>query len=114
VVFDKNDPTPDAKSSLTIAETRQLVESVRRLERAQQHPIDKHDNSSYSELKQIFEKSLAVNKALPQGHVLTFNDLEAKKPKGYGIEASLFERVLGKTLSKPLEAWSFLNWEDLC
>ena len=66
-----------------------------------------------TELKSIFEKSLSVNKALSKGHMLQFNDLEAKKPKGYGIDAVRFQEIIGKKLNKNLNQWDFLNESDL-
>lgn len=113
VVFDKEMFGPDAKSSLTFEETTQLVKAVRNIDEALNHSIDKKDNSQFAELKQIFEKSLAVNKNLPKGHILTFEDLEAKKPKNYGILASKFQEVIGKQLVKDLKQWDFLNEEDV-
>lgn len=113
VVFDKNSKGPDAKSSLTIKETKQVVEASKNIALALKKPINKTNNSQFEELKQIFEKSLAVNKDLPENHILTFSDLETKKPKGYGILASEYENVLGKSLKKPLKKWSFLNEKDI-
>lgn len=113
VVFDKDSNGPDAKSSLTIEETSKLVKSVRKIELAIKHPIDKNSNSQFKELKQIFEKSLAVNKNLKKGDVLTFLDLETKKPKGYGILASEYKSVLGKSLMRDLSQWDFLNFDDI-
>jgi len=113
VVFDKDMFGPDAKSSLTIKETTKLVTAVTNIKRAINNPIDKNDNSNFSELKNIFEKSLAVNKNLKAGHILTFSDLETKKPKGYGILASNYEMILGKKLKRSLNKWDFLNEEDL-
>lgn len=112
-VFDRNSSGPDASSSLEINEIKQLVNAVRNIEKALHNPVDKGDNTSYSELKNIFEKSLAVNKDLPAGHVLTFEDLEAKKPKGFGIEAAKFKQVLGKKLKKELKQWEFLTEKDV-
>jgi N-acetylneuraminate synthase len=113
VVFNKEMFGPDAKSSLTFPETTQLVQAVRNIDEALNNPIDKKDNSQYAELKQIFEKSLAINKNLPKGHILTFNDLEAKKPKNHGILASKFQEVIGQKLVKDLKQWSFLNENDI-
>lgn len=109
VVLDRNQFGPDVTSSITIEETKQLVESVAAISEALQHPVNKKDNSNFSELKQIFEKSLAVNKNLKKGHILTFNDLEAKKPKGYGIDAIHFEKMIGKPITKNLNQWDFLT-----
>ena len=113
VVFDRQIFGPDSKSSLTIAETKDLVSAVRNINQALVKPINKNENGAFSQLKQIFEKSLAVNKDLPKNHVLTFDDLESKKPKGYGIEASRFKEIIGKTLKKDLKKWDFLNEGDL-
>lgn len=113
VVFDKEMFGPDAKSSLTFPETAQLVKAVRNIDEAFNHPIDKKENSQFSELKQIFEKSLAVNKNLPKGHIVTFADLEAKKPKNHGILASKFQEVIGKELVNDMKKWDFLNEEDV-
>jgi N-acetylneuraminate synthase len=112
-VFSRNSLGPDSSSSLEIEEITQLVKAVRKIETALRHPVDKSDNSNFTELKNIFEKSLAVNKALKAGQVLRFEDLEAKKPKGFGMEASRFEEVIGKTLKTNLKKWNFLNWEDV-
>ena len=113
ITFSKEFDLPDAKSSLTIEETTSLVKAVNNIEVALQHPIDKRDNAKFNDLKQIFEKSLAVNKNLKKGDVITFSDLETKKPKGYGILASKYETILGKKLNKDLSQWSFLNYKDL-
>lgn len=113
VVFDRQLFGPDSKSSLTIEETKTLVTSVQNIKKALEHPSDKNSNGNFKELKQIFEKSLALNKALPKGHSITFDDLEAKKPKGFGIDAIHFQKIIGKTLNKELKQWDFLNEEDL-
>lgn len=113
VVFDRQLFGPDSKSSLTISETRDLVLAVRDISSALLHPIDKNNNTNFSELKQIFEKSLAVNKKLPKNHVVTFDDLEAKKPKGFGVDALRFQELIGKVLNRDLNQWDFLNEGDL-
>jgi N-acetylneuraminate synthase len=113
VVFDKKMFGPDAKSSLNFIETTQLAKAVNNIQIALNHPVDKNKNSQYIELKQIFEKSLAVNKNLQKGHVLTFLDLEAKKPKGYGILASEYETIIGKKVTTDLNQWDFLNYQDI-
>ena len=110
-VFDRRSFGPDATSSLVIKEIEYLVHAVDNIKKALDHPIDKNDNSSFDELKNIFEKSLAVNKSLPAGHKLRIDDLEAKKPKEQGIEASNFEEVIGKILKQDMDRWDFLKKE---
>ena len=113
VVFDKKMFGPDSKSSLTIDETKQLVEGVRFIEKSLRNKIDKNDNSKFKELKNIFEKSLSVNKNLKQGDMIVFEDLEAKKPFGYGISAKDYKKIIGKKINKDLKKWDFLNEDDI-
>lgn len=113
VVFHRAIFGPDSKASLTIEETAQLVEDVNEIYLASQNPIDKNQNESFNELKSIFEKSLAINKDLSEGHIITFDDLESKKPKGFGISAIDFQKVLGRKLITKKSQWDFLNEEDL-
>lgn len=112
-VFDRRMFGPDATSSLTIDEVRQLTLGVRHVEKMLSNPIDKSSNAQFQELKRIFEKSLAINKSLPIGHIITFDDLEAKKPAGKGIAASQFQSVIGRKLKHETKAYQFLTEEDL-
>ena len=113
VVFDKAQFGPDVSSSLTFNQVTELVKAVRAIEMALANPVNKANNESFAPLKKIFEKSLAVNKDLLVGHSITFNDLEAKKPFGYGISATDFKDVLGKPLRRDKKQWDFLTEEDL-
>lgn len=113
VVFSREQFGPDSKSSLTIDEIAALVLAIQNIYRALDYPVDKNNNDAFRDVKSIFEKSLSVNKDLPPGHVLTFADLEAKKPKGHGIPADKFAQIVGQSLNKPMRQWDFLNEEDL-
>jgi N-acetylneuraminate synthase len=113
VVFDKEMFGPDAKASLTMKETTQLVKAVKNIILALQNSVNKSDNTGFSALKSIFEKSLTINKALKKGDVISFSDLDSKKPKGFGILASEYEKVIGKKLKRDLSQWDFLNDDDL-
>lgn len=111
-VFDKNMFGPDAKASLTISEIKKLVEGVNEITTDMLVNASKESSEAFADLKKIFQKSLAVNKNLEAGHVITFDDLESKKPAGYGINAGEFKTVLGKKLSQKKAAQDFLNETD--
>lgn len=113
VVFDKRMFGPDTKASLTVDEVKNLVEGVRFIESSLQHNIDKENNNEFKSLKKIFEKSLAVNRDMTEGDVLTFNDLEAKKPFGCGIPAKSYKSVIGKKITRDMLKWEFLKEEDV-
>jgi N-acetylneuraminate synthase len=112
-VFDKRMFGPDAVSSLTIDQISELVRGVRSIELALNNPIDKNDLEPYSNLKAIFEKSLAINKDLPEGHQIRFEDLEAKKPANMGISAKSYTSVVGKKLNKNFSKWDFIQESDI-
>ena len=110
VVFDKRMFGPDAKSSLTINETKKVVEGARQIH----HDLHINNNlklnsSRFNELKNTFEKSLAINKNLRKGDVIKFEDLEAKKPANQGISTKYFKDLLGKQITEDLTQWSFLT-----
>lgn len=114
VVFDKKMFGPDSIASLDLNQIKTLVEGVHQIKRSLNEKIDKSVNIQYTHLKEIFEKSLAVNKDLQKNHIITKNDLEAKKPKNFGISASNYLDVIGKKLSKPIKAWDFLTKDSIC
>jgi N,N'-diacetyllegionaminate synthase len=103
----------DVKASLTMEETTALEKIVKNIETALQKPLDKSVNSKFDSLKSIFEKSLAVNKNLKKGNILTFSDLETKKPKGFGILANDYESIIGQKINRDLKQWDFLNDKNL-
>lgn len=113
VVFDKKMFGPDSTSSLNLREVYTLVKGVRQIETALAQEVDKNDLGILKPLKNIFEKSLAINKNLAAHHILTFEDLDAKKPSGRGIPASNYQSVIGRKLNKPKSIWEFLHAEDL-
>jgi N,N'-diacetyllegionaminate synthase len=113
VVFDKQMFGPDAKASLTIAECKKLAEGAKQIYTSLHHPADKDNTQRFTELKGMFEKSLAVNKDLPAGHAISLADLESKKPSGQGYPAADYRSVLGKKLRSPLNKWDFLKDTNL-
>ena len=113
VVFDKRQFGPDTPASITVDQTRELVEGIRQIRVSLANPIQKDQIEPFQDLKKIFEKSLAVNRSLDKGTALTADVLEAKKPTGYGIPARDFTAVIGKKLKSDLSQWDFLTWEDI-
>ncbi len=111
-VFDNRMFGPDAKASLTIDQIKKLVQGVKEISKDLSTSYNKDSSESFSDLKKIFQKSLAVNKNIEAGHVIGFNDLEAKKPAGYGIDARHFKMVIGKILKQNKTAQDFLQEND--
>ena len=113
VTFDKRIFGPDSKSSLTLDEVGQVVDGVRFIEKSLANKINKNENKQFEDLKNIFEKSLAINKNMKIGDYITFEDLEAKKPANYGVNAKDYRSVIGKRLITNMRKWDFLNYNNL-
>jgi N,N'-diacetyllegionaminate synthase len=113
VVFDKDMFGPDAPASLTIDMVKRLVDGIRQIRKSLATPVLKNETAKFTDLKNMFEKSLAVNRGVMPGELITIDMLEAKKPKGYGIPAAIYTEILGKKIKHKLDAWSFLNLDDI-
>ncbi|MDC0319206.1 N-acetylneuraminate synthase family protein [Verrucomicrobia bacterium] len=113
VTFDKSMFGPDSKASLTIKQVKQLVKGIEQLKIAKSNPATKSLNEEMINLKNIFEKSLSVNKVMKKGMTLNFEDLEGKKPYGKGISAKEFNNVIGRKLLVNKNKWDYLNWYDV-
>lgn len=113
VSFDKRMFGPDAKSSLTIDEVKQLAEAITFVEKTMRHSDLKENANQFNDLKKLFGKSLATNKDLKQNHVLRKEDLESKKPEGYGIPSKEYDKLIGKVLLRDMAKYEFINWTDV-
>ena len=109
VVFDKEMFGPDSKSSLTIPEVKTLVDGGNKIYESIQNPLNKNDNLD-NDLKNMFGKTLAINKNLRKGEILTLDDLETKKPANMGVSASEYQKVLNKKLNRDLLKGEFLRF----
>ena len=113
VVFDKSMFGPDSKSSMSINDFKNMTQGIRNISEMLINPINKSNNDEFKELKNIFEKSLAVNKDLKKGDVISLSDLESKKPSGMGVLANDYKNVIGKSLKTELSQWDFIKGSDL-
>ena len=113
VTFDRRMFGPDARSSLTIDEFARLVEGIRFLEKARSSGPDKSLDEGKRELRRMFGKALAVNRDLPAGHVIAFEDLEGKKPADAGMPVAALQQVVGKRLISAKQCWEFIQQDDI-
>lgn len=113
-VFDKRMFGPDSKASLEINEIKQLVEGVRLVTNALSYSNSQSPDyaGEKRQLKKLFGKSLSSNKQLPKGHIINFEDLEAKKPAGYGIDTKNYLNIIGRVIKRDIDQHEFINYED--
>lgn len=93
---------PDARFSLDPNEFRKLVDDANFVFEALQSPVDKNEISHYSDMKNIFQKSIVARNKIRAGQSIQLDDLAFKKP-GNGICASAYKSVVGLKASKNYE-----------
>ena len=113
VTFDKKIFGPDSTSSLTIPEIKVLTDGIQQISESISNSVNKNDVRRFTDMKNIFEKSLSVNRDVKAGEILHEDMLETKKPSGLGIPASDYKSVLGKTFKRNLVMWDFIKKSDL-
>jgi N,N'-diacetyllegionaminate synthase len=112
VTFDRRMFGPDAPASLTIDEFAELVRGIRFLEQARGTGPDKALTEAQRNLRRMFGKALAVNRAMSAGEVVRFEDLEGKKPADAGLPVGEMDAVIGRTLIRDKASGEFLQQED--
>lgn len=112
VTFSREMFGPDVPASITTAELKQLVKGIRFIENMIKNPVDKNAAAEkLQELRKTFTKSVVARRDLKAGHLLSQDDLTAKKP-GTGIPAARLPELIGRRLTCDLKQDSLLT-EDI-
>lgn len=113
VTFDQAMFGPDVSASITFEELKQLVEGVRYIEKIITHPVDKDAMAQeLIEMRNLFNKSVALRIDLPAGTVLNAEHLTIKKP-GTGIPVEKTSSLIGRKLSRDVRSDELLKESDL-
>lgn len=110
--LDKNMDGPDHKASLDPMELKQMVKSIRNIEKAISGSGIKEPSNSELKNIQIARKSIHINKSLEKGQIITKEDLIMMRP-GDGISPMKIQLVIGKTSVRLLNKFHKLSLEDI-
>lgn len=111
--FDKRMFGPDVIASLTIEDIARLVGFAEDQRIMDANPVDKDTMAEeLGRQKQLFGRSLAPVRDLPQGHILTEEDLTMKKP-GSGLQWSDRDKLIGRALARDVLMKRLLKTEDI-
>jgi len=110
--LDRNLPGPDHRASLEPQELKDMVKSIRNIENAISGNGIKEPSKSELKNITIARKSIHVKRDLKKGEVLSENDLISLRP-GDGISSMKWNEIIGKKVSKDLEGFHKLTWDDL-
>ncbi|MCB2198756.1 N-acetylneuraminate synthase family protein [bacterium] len=109
--LDRTLPGPDHALSSDPAEMKALVEGVRKVVR-QLGATTIQPSPGEAAARRSFRRSIVAKTDLPVGTVLNSTHLHLKRP-GTGLPPSRLERLLGKTLLRPLTQNEQLRDEDV-
>jgi N,N'-diacetyllegionaminate synthase len=109
--LDRNMEGPDHKASLQPEELKQMVIAIRNIELALGDGIKQPSGSEKKNIP-IARKSLVTTHKLEAGHIITSNDITAKRP-GNGISPMRIHEVIGRTLVTSVEEDEVLTEEHL-
>lgn len=102
---------PDHAASLEPDKLRQMVLSIRNVERSMGDGR-KEPTSSEEKNKVVVRKSLVSARGLKRGSLLREGDIVIKRPAG-GIPPSELQKVIGRTLRVDKGVDELLTWQDV-
>lgn len=107
VIFDRSIGGPDASFSMEIEEFKEMVQEIRKLEKALGRIS--YDLSEKSVKSRTFSRSLFFVGDIKKGDKVTEKNMRSIRP-GYGLHPRYYEEILGKVASKDIEKGTPVNW----
>ena len=109
--YDKNADGPDHQLSADFDELKELIRSVRIIEKALGDGV-KAPSAGETITRRNNRKSVVSNVNIPKGTLITKDMIAIKRP-GYGIEPKHFFDVVGRTAKKDISAEEPILWEQI-
>lgn len=101
----------DAANALEPQEFRLYSKMVHETWQMLSHPVNKNDILPYTDMKQIFEKSIVSSRCINRGEMIKLDDLCFKKP-GDGIPAKDYRKIIGLVAARNIDKNHKFNMED--
>lgn len=111
LTLDRSLPGPDHAASLTPATFAELIDAIGRTWTALGDGV-KRPRDGEREIMRVARRSLVTSRPLSAGHVLTLDDLDAKRP-GTGLSPMMIDTVVGRRLAGDLEGDHVLRPTDV-
>lgn len=106
-ILDRNMGGPDSSFSMEPAEFKQMIDSIREVEKAL-------GNINYNltpkvEKSRVFARSLFIVKDVKAGEAITEENVRSIRP-GYGLHPKYYKEIIGKKFRKDFEKGTPLDW----
>lgn len=102
---------PDIPCSMDPAELRLLVDRSREIHKALQRP--KRRTPGEESVYRFARSSIVAERSLEAGHVISEEDIWARRPGTGEIPGSAFDRVIGRRLNRAVDRNQQLTWDNL-
>lgn len=109
---DKNLPGPDHIASANPSELTEKIAAIRRAQVILGNSEKTPNKSEVESMLTLVRRSIVATKDLVPGHVITEDDLEARRP-GDGVPPTQYEKFLGKKLIVNLKKDQQITFEDI-
>jgi len=106
-ILDRKLGGPDSSFSMEPAEFRQMVDSIREVEKA----LGKinYQLTPKVEKSKVFARSLFIVKDVKEGETITEENVRSIRP-GYGLHPKYYKEIIGKKFRKEYEKGTPLEW----
>ena len=101
-------PTPDSAFSLEPQEFKEMVQSIRTVERALGEV--RYEVNEQEVKNRVFRRSLFVVKDIKAGELFTEDNIRSIRP-GYGLPPRYIGDVLGRKAAQDIRRGTPLSWE---
>lgn len=103
-IWDKNFSASPLELKNLVVESRRLVKALG----SNRRTLD----TEKLKQREVMRRSIVAARDLPQGHIITSEDLLCKRP-GTGLEPELIPLIVGKQLKRSIPTDTLLWWEDV-
>ena len=108
--LDKHLPGPDHKASLEPDELKEMIKTIRNVEKTLGNGIKKPTRSE-EKIKKVARKSIVAKVDIPKGVKITKDMLDIKRP-GTGIEPKYLKRIIGRKSKKNIKKDELIKLSD--
>jgi N,N'-diacetyllegionaminate synthase len=109
--LDKNMGGPDHKASLNPAELKQMVNSIRNIEKAIGDGI-KVCNKNEESTKKLARKSIVAGKRIKSGEIISYENITFKRPEN-GVSPLFIDEIVGKVAIYNIDIDEFINFDNV-
>lgn len=110
ITLDKNLKGPDHKASIEPKQFKEMINSIRNIEKAMGNGI-KFPTDSEKEIKKLVRKSIVAKKEIKKGQIFSDTNLTVKRP-GTGISPMNWDNIIGKYSNKDYSEDDLINLDD--